>query len=86
MTKEEAIQVLKEHKKEYFHTSRIENAIDMAIDALSAKLSGDLISRAEVITTLKTIPYDEEMWADVQDSLIYQISIMPSVSAERQRG
>lgn len=35
MTREEAVKVLKEHKGEYFHTSRIEHAIDMAIEALS---------------------------------------------------
>ena len=36
MTREEAMQILTEHKNEYFHTSRIENAIDKAIEALSA--------------------------------------------------
>ena len=56
---------------------------DDSEDSKEQKSKLDLISRAEVITTLKTIPYDEEMWADVQDSLIYQINDIPSVSAER---
>ena len=83
MTREEAIQILTEHKNEYFHTSRIENAIDTAIDALTHDIrtethacvkdthDSDLISRAEANNEICEVIMQE---FDVPPTRGYEVS------------
>lgn len=89
MTREEAIERLNIHKSTNVFVDSIAEAIDMAIEALSADTSSDLISRADAILWVKTecnqygkptLDYDSGL--KVIEHLKKMPSELPSAEAE----